>query len=109
MKYANGRLEHAEKLRAAQRPAILQHDVVLLLNANAGEFAKNVQTVGQILKLDRLDLPVRMPMRNDSLECDSGVAMSPTAIVEEDMNFLHRGDCAMGLGARKGAHFMLCG
>src|SRR5712692_11388222 len=46
VKNANGQLKNTEKLRAAESPAFLQHDVVLLLNADAGQFAQDVQPVG---------------------------------------------------------------
>src|SRR6266436_10281771 len=57
VKYPYRGLKNAKKLSAAKRPAILQHDVVLLLDADAGEHAQNVHTVGQVLELDYLELP----------------------------------------------------
>ena len=66
-----------------------KQDVVLLLDADAGELAQNVEAVGQVLKLDEFDLPVALLLGNDGLQSDSGIAMSPTAIVENDVNFLH--------------------
>src|SRR5206468_10493283 len=45
VKNTNGQLENAERMRAAERPAFLQHDVVLLLDADAGQFAQDIQAV----------------------------------------------------------------
>src|SRR5260370_29538648 len=50
VKYPNGGLKNAKKLRAAQRPAILQHGVVLLLDADSRQPAKDVQAVSKILQ-----------------------------------------------------------
>jgi len=60
-------LKNSQELRAAERPAVLQQDVVLLLDADAGEFAQNVQPVRQVLKLDEFDLPVALLLGNDGL------------------------------------------
>jgi hypothetical protein len=67
VKYPNGGLKNAKKLRAAQRPAILQHGVVLLLDADSRQPAKDVQAVSKILKLDEFDLPIALLLRNHRL------------------------------------------
>src|SRR6476646_4337738 len=95
MEEANRKLQDAKEILAAERPAVLQHDVVLLLNANPGEFAKHVQPVGQILELHELHLPRPPLLSRNRLECDSSVTVSATAIVEDDVNFLHGFDCAI--------------
>src|SRR5882757_598974 len=64
MEKSNSGLKDAKKLCTAERPAILQHDVVLLLDANAGQLAQYVQPVGKILKLNQFDLPVALLLRN---------------------------------------------
>src|SRR5229473_3989195 len=109
MKQADCRLEDAQQVGAAQGPTVLQHDVVLLLDADAGELAQNVQPVRQVLKLNELDLPVALLLGNDRLQSDGGVAMSPAAIMEDDVNFFHGADCAICLGYRTRAHSMPCG
>src|SRR5260370_33445115 len=48
----NARLKHAKELSAAKSPAILEQDVVLLLDADASQLAQNVQPVVEVLELD---------------------------------------------------------
>jgi len=67
VKNTNRQLKNAEKLSTAERPAFLQHDVVLLLNANAGQLAQYVQAICQVLKLDEFNPPVALLLRNHSL------------------------------------------
>src|SRR5579872_4541954 len=43
--YANDALQHAHQLRAAQRPAVLQHAVVDVLNAQPGEPPNDIDRV----------------------------------------------------------------
>ena len=102
-------LEQSKKLSATKRPAILQHDVVLLLDTDAGEFAKDVQTVRKILKLNKFQLPVALLLRNHGLQSDRRVAMPSSTIMEDDVDFFHRGDCAIGFGRVTRAHPMPCG
>ena len=98
MKEPDGRLENTQELRGAQRPAVAQEDVVLLLNADAGELAENVQLVGEILELNQFDLPVALLLRGNGLQGDSSVAVATPAIMKEDVDFLHRGHCCMVRG-----------
>src|SRR6266478_7885491 len=93
---------------ATERPAVLQKDVVLALDADAGQFAQNVQPVGEILKLNQPNLPVALLLSNDRLQSDGGVAMSSSTIMEDEVNSLHSDDCVIGLRTRKRAHFMPC-
>ena len=65
--------------------------VVLLLNADAGDAAKNIEMVGQFLKLNQLDLPGPMLLLDDGLQRNRGVAMPASGIVENDMDLLFRG------------------
>src|SRR5713101_2292628 len=64
VKYAYRGLKNAKKLSAAKRPAILQQDVVLLLDADAGELAQNVQAVSQVLELNEFELPIGVQLGN---------------------------------------------
>src|SRR5882724_4267545 len=92
MEQPDGCLEHAQEAGAAERPAVLQQNVVLLLDADSGELAQHVESVRQVLKLDELDLPVALLLRNDGLQGYGGIAMSPAAVVENDLDFFHCGD-----------------
>src|SRR6266850_1062044 len=109
VKQADGCLQHAKEAGAAERPAILQQNVVLLLNANPGELAQQIQSVRQILKLDELDLPVALLFGNDRLQGYGGIAMAPAAVVENDMDSFHCADSDIRLSFPARAHSMPCG
>ena len=93
MKQANGRLQQAQKVDAAESPAILQQHVVLLLNANAGELAQDVELVGEFLELDELDLPGALLLGGDGLQSNGGVAVATAAVMENNVYFLHGRHC----------------
>src|SRR2546422_7676310 len=89
MKQTDGCLQHAKEAGAAERPAILQQNVVLLLDADSRELAQHIEPVREVLKLDELDLPVALLFRNDGLQGYGGIAMSPAAVVENDVHSFH--------------------
>src|SRR6266403_607149 len=109
MKQADGCLQHAKQAGAAERPAILQQNVVLLLDANPGELAQHIEPVRQVLKLDELDLPVALLFGNDGLQGHGSIAMAPAAVVENDVYSFHRPDSDTGAGRSTRAHCMPCG
>src|SRR5258708_36498992 len=82
MKDANGRLQQAQKINAAESPAILEQHVVLLLNADAGELPQDVELVGELLELDELDLPGAFLLGGDGLQSNGGVAVTAAAVME---------------------------
>src|SRR6266852_8795738 len=96
MEQADGRLQHAKEIGAAERPAILQQNVVLLLDADSGELAQHIEPVRQVLKLDKLDLPVALLFGNDGLQGYGSIAVAPTAVVENDMDSFHWPDLDTG-------------
>src|SRR6267142_5346599 len=109
VKQANRCLQHTKEVGTAQRPAVLQQNVVLLLDAYPGEPAQYVEPVGQVLELNELDLPVALLLGNDRLQGHRSVAMSATAVVENDVHFFHWADSATRLGFPARAHSMPCG
>src|ERR1700675_773997 len=96
MKRADRCLQNAKEAGAAERPAILQQNVVLLLDADSGELAQHIEPVRQVLKLDKLDLPVALLFGNDGLQGHGGIAMSPAAVVENDVYSFHWPDFDTG-------------
>ncbi|MDP9146803.1 MAG: hypothetical protein M3N22_04035 [Acidobacteriota bacterium] len=82
-------LQDTKKLRASQRPTISQHDVVLLLNLDAGQLAQYVKLVGKILELNKFDVPRSALLGNDGLESGSGVAVSTATIMKNDVYLFH--------------------
>ena len=87
----NGGLEDAEEVDGAQGPAVLEERVVLLLDADAGEPAEDVELVGKLLELDEFDLPGALLLREDRLQGDSGVAVTATGVMKKDVDFFHVG------------------
>ena len=82
-------LKHAQEILAAEGPAVLQDDVVLLLDADAGQFAKHVEAIGQVLELHQLHLPSRCPAGPQSSggrwrHCDVR-----HRVMEENVDFFH--------------------
>jgi len=85
--------EHA---RAAWRPSVQplrRRMLLLLLDADAGELAENVQLIGEILELNQFDLPRALLLRGNGLQGDSSIAMATPAIMKEDVDFFHWGHC----------------
>src|SRR5882672_6003 len=104
MKQTDRSLQHAKQAGAAERPAILQQNVVLLLDANPSEFAQHIEPVRQVLKLNEFDLPVALLFRNDGLQGHGGIAMSPAAVVENDVYSFHWPDFDTGTEHSTRAH-----
>ena len=109
MEDANRKLQNPQDIDAPKGPTILQHHVVQILDADAGQFAKYVEAVGKILELDQLDLPRTSLLRNDGLESDGGIAMPASSVVEDDVNFFHGSDSAIDESPPGRATFMPCG
>ena len=105
---ADGGLKHAEQGRGAEGPAVLEDDVVLLLDSDAGEPAKDVQSVGQFLELDQFDLPGTVLLGEDRLEGDSGIAVSATGVMEKNVYFFHERIVTYALCSPRRANDMPC-
>jgi hypothetical protein len=95
VKEPNSGLQNTQELSSAQRPAIAQEDVVLLLDADAGELAEDVQLVGEVLKLNEFNLPRALLLRGNGLQGNGGIAMATPTIVKEDVDSFHWGHCCM--------------
>jgi hypothetical protein len=50
-----------------------------------------------------------MLLGNDGLQGDGSIAVSPTAVVEHDMNLLHWAEFGTDFGILRGARSMPCG
>ena len=108
MENADGGLKYAEQGCGAEGPAVLEDDVVLLLNADAGEPSKNVELVGEFLELDQFDLPGTMLLGENRLEGHGGVAVSAARIVEKNAYFFHHRIVTYALCSPRGANGMPC-
>ena len=72
-------LKDAEEGGGAEGPAILQDGVVLLLDADAGEAAEDVELVGELLELDEFDLPGAMLLGDDGWRATAALRWPPPA------------------------------
>jgi hypothetical protein len=72
----------------------LEERVVLLLDADAGEAAEDVELVGELLELDELDLPRAMLLGDYGLEGYGGVAVAATGVMKKDVDFFHERNVA---------------
>jgi hypothetical protein len=68
----------------------------LLLDSNSCYSAKNVYLVGELLKLNKLDLPRAMLLSSNGLQRNGSVAMAASGIMKEHLNLFHRWHCACG-------------
>jgi hypothetical protein len=87
----------------------LQEGVVLLLDADAGEAAEDVELVGKLLKLNELDLPRAVLVGDYRLEGYGGVAVAATGVMKKDMDFFHDRNVALVFRNCGKAHTMPCG
>ena len=103
MENADGALEDSQQSSCAEGPAVLQEHVVLLLDSNAGEFAEDVEFVGQLLELDELDLPRASLLGEDGLESYCSVAVAAPCVMKKDVDFFHEPDCRMAFRHSNGS------
>ena len=95
VKGTDGRLEDAEEGGGAEGPPVLEERVVLLLNADTGEAAEDVELVGELLELNKVDLPGALLLGDYCLEGDGGIAMAATCVMKKDVNFFHERNVAL--------------
>src|SRR5262249_35946900 len=83
MKDLDGELQQAQQKYGAQRPAVLEQFVVLLLDADTGEASQDVEVVGELLKLHELDLPGALLLFDNRLQSGGGVAVTTTCVMKK--------------------------
>src|SRR5271170_517965 len=55
--HANRELQHPQKLRTSERPALAQHGVIDILNADPGVFFDDIEGIHQLLQIGETDFP----------------------------------------------------
>ena len=83
---SNDNLQHAHELRAAQGPAVPQHLVVHVLNANSGQFAKDIQGIKHFLKVYQGHVQRQAKLLDLHLQRGSGVAVASACVKENKMD-----------------------
>ena len=79
-------LQDAHQLRAAQRPAIAQHLVVHVLNANSGQLAEDIQRIENFLKVDQGHFQRQALPLDLHLQSGGGVAVAASGVKENKMD-----------------------
>ena len=85
----DGELQHAHDLRAAQRPAAPEHQVVNVLHAHAGERTNEVQRVQMFLQIEEMNVPGAILGINDGLQCRGGAAMAAAGVKIDELDSAH--------------------
>ena len=80
---------HGRQLRRAERPA-REHQVVDLLQLQAGDLRKHIQLVEGFLQIDEADLPGPVLLLDHLFEGVSGAAMPAAGVEVEEIDFLHK-------------------
>jgi hypothetical protein len=82
----HGKLQEAQKLRAAKRPAVPKHLVIKVLYSKAGHLPKNVQGVKYFLKVYKCDFEREALMFDFDLQGGGGVSVPASGIKENKGN-----------------------
>ena len=85
---ADEKLQHAHGLRGAERPAFLQHQVVEVLHAQAGQLAHPVDGVEQFLQVHQPDIPSALFFHHQA-ESLGGGAVAAARIKENQVGVDH--------------------
>ena len=86
MIHPHNQLQDAHELRAAKRPAVAQHLVVHVLNANSGELAEDIQGIKYFLKVDQRDFEGQALPLDLHLQSGGGVAVPAPGVKENKMD-----------------------
>ena len=86
---ADRELQYSQELRAAKSPAVAQHQVVGVLNPDAGVLPQDVNRVEQFLKVCKLNFPRTLlrPDRHFQRRCSRPVAAP--GVKKSELDSLH--------------------
>ena len=88
MQEADEKLQYAHRLRRAERPTFLQHQVVEVLHAQAGQLAPPVNRIHQFLQIYQPDFPPALFIHHQAESLGSG-AMAAARIKENKVGVDH--------------------
>src|SRR5579863_1859766 len=86
---ANSQLQYSHELRAAERPAVAQHQVIGVLYPDAGVFPQNVNRVEQFLQVCKLNFPRTLLRLNCHFERRGGGPVAAPCIEKSKLDSLH--------------------
>src|SRR6185436_13091319 len=82
-------MHELQALSRPERPAFRQHQVVNILQANAGNFAEDVERIEHFLKIDQPDFPRSGLLVDDRFQRGGGGSMASSGIEVDEINLLH--------------------
>jgi len=97
----NCELEQTHQLLATEGQAGLEHPVVSVLNANAGDLAHEIQVVESFLQIEKVDIPRETLGLDGHLEGSGGAAMASAGIKENELNSGFLGGRTVNCGHRQ--------
>ena len=83
------------QLRRPERPAFLQHGVVEVFQAQAGDFAEHVERVQQFLQVHHADFARPLLLLHHLPQRIGGGPMASAGVEEDEVELAHLSDCAM--------------
>src|SRR5271169_856353 len=89
--YPHRKLQHLQKLRAAERPTRAEHRVVKILDAYPGVFPENIERIEKLLKVREADFPGPLLRLNSHAKCSSSSTMTAAGIEEPEFEPLRKG------------------
>jgi hypothetical protein len=95
MEQADHPVHDRHQLSRPQRPSLLEHEVVHVLQPKPGRLAENVDRIQHLLQVHHADLErARLPVHN-LFEGAGRRAVPPAGVEEDEIELLHHSDCAM--------------
>lgn len=89
MVHANHRVHESQTLRRAQSPALRQHFVINVLQAEVRDFAEHIQGIEEFLEIRQTDFPRPALLFDDGFERRRRGAVSSSGIEEHKFNSFH--------------------
>jgi hypothetical protein len=95
VKQANHQVHAGSELRRTEGPAFLEHQIVKVLHAQAGELAENVDRIQEFLQIDQPDIEEAALSFDDALQRIGGRAMAAAGVEEDEIEPFQYFDCGM--------------
>ena len=88
--HPNHALQHAHQLRASQGPAILQHAVIDVLDAQSSGAANDVDRIEYLLQIYEFYFQGQVRLLDRRLKGHGGISMPPSRVEVNKRDTLHR-------------------
>jgi hypothetical protein len=88
---ANDSVHELESSGRSQRPSLGQHFVINILEAEAGDLAKHIERIENLLNVDHAHVHGPVVLVDDGFERGRGGAVASAGVEEQEINCRH--DC----------------